>query len=279
MSTVTIIGAGVMGRGVAQAMAMAGHTVTLYDKSEEALQDAVNEIRQNLRFSSLMKLDMSGTLDDVMDRIHLIMTLSEINSDFVIENITENQEEKSKLYKELNAICDKECILIANTSCISITYLSSFLDNPGKAAGVHFMNPVPMIPAVELIRGEYTTDVTVKSIEVLLETMGKESIVVNDYPGFVSNRISHLMMNEAAFILQEGVALPADIDAVFIKCYGHKMGPLQTADLIGIDTVVDSLDVLFDSYKDSKYRCCPLLRKMVAAGKLGRKVRRGFYEY
>jgi 3-hydroxybutyryl-CoA dehydrogenase len=168
---------------------------------------------------------------------------------------------------------------MVNTSCISITKIGAITKRPDRVVGTHFMNPVPMMKAVEVIKGFYTSEKTIQRTKDLLTSLNKEGIVVNDFPGFVSNRISHLMMNEAAFIVQDQVADIKTVDEIFKKCYSHKMGPLETADLIGIDTVVESLQVLYDSYQDPKFRCCPLLKKMVDAGLLGRKSGRGFYEY
>jgi 3-hydroxybutyryl-CoA dehydrogenase len=167
----------------------------------------------------------------------------------------------------------------ANTSCISITRIGSVTRRPAKVVGVHLMNPVHLKPTVEVIRGFHTADCTVGTLLQLFARLDKEAIVVEDMPGFVSNRISHLFMNEAAFVLQDSVATAEQIDAIFRKCFGHKMGPLETADLIGLDTVMRSLDVLHESFQDPKYRCCPLLRKLVHAGHLGRKAGKGFYAY
>ena len=163
--------------------------------------------------------------------------------------------------------------------CISITEIASFSDRMEQVIGVHFMNPVPLIPTVEAIRGKKTTDETIEKTNDLIRKIGKRSIVINDSVGFVSNRISHLMMNEAAYLVYEEVATPEQIDDIFRSCYGHKMGPLETADLIGLDTVTNSLQILYDKYKDKKFRCCPLLKDMVRVNELGRKSGKGFYRY
>ena len=170
-------------------------------------------------------------------------------------------------------------VAAAQRSCISITQIASATKRPANVVGIHLMNPVHLKPTVEVIRGFHTSDQTIETLLQLFSRLGKEAIIVEDLPGFVSNRISHLFMNEAAFVLQDQVATAANIDAIFKRCFGHKMGPLETADLIGLDTVVRSLDVLYESFQDSKYRCCPLLRKLVHAGHLGRKSGRGFYVY
>jgi len=167
----------------------------------------------------------------------------------------------------------------ANTSCISITRIGAATKRPASVVGIHLMNPVHLMPTVEVIRGFHTSERAVEALLRLLSVLGKEAIVVEDMPGFVSNRISHLFMNEAAFVLQDHVASAGQIDMIFKKCFGHKMGPLETADLIGLDTVMRSLDVLYESFQDPKYRCCPLLRKLVHAGHLGRKSGRGFHVY
>ncbi|WP_242655185.1 3-hydroxyacyl-CoA dehydrogenase family protein [Clostridium cellulovorans] len=174
---------------------------------------------------------------------------------------------------------NESCLFLVNTSCISITKIASLTKRPDKVIGTHFMNPVHIKTAVEAIKGFYTSEETIEKTKELLSKMGKEMIIVNDLPGFVSNRISHLFMNEAAFVVQDQVAAPAEVDAIFKKCYGHVMGPLETADLIGLDTVVDSLEVLYESYQDPKFKCCPLLKKMVDANLKGRKTGKGFYDY
>jgi 3-hydroxybutyryl-CoA dehydrogenase len=183
------------------------------------------------------------------------------------------------VYRALDALCPPEVCFGVNTSCISITRVAGFTQRPDRVIGMHFMNPVYLKTSIEIIRGYHTSEQTIQAARNLLRQLGKDAILVNDYPGFVSNRISHLFMNEAAFVVQDQVATPHEVDAIFKKCYGHTMGPLETADLIGLDTVVHSLDVLYESYQDSKFRCCPLLRKMVHAGLLGVKSGKGFYEY
>jgi 3-hydroxybutyryl-CoA dehydrogenase len=186
---------------------------------------------------------------------------------------------KKPLYEELDRILPGDVCFGANTSCISITRIGSLTRRPDKVVGMHFMNPVFMKPVVEVIRGYHTSDETLMTVHRLLSQLKKEAIVVGDLPGFVSNRISHLFMNEAIFVLQDNLASAEQIDSLFKKCFGHKMGPLETADLIGLDTVMHSLDVLYDSFHDPKFRCCPLLRKLVDAGQFGRKSGRGFYVY
>jgi 3-hydroxybutyryl-CoA dehydrogenase len=281
MIKVGIIGAGVMGRGVAQCLAQSSVHVVLLDISEEILEKARDEIYNHVRLQALFKKSEALEAPDiVISRITFSMDYDLLKDvDFIIENATEKWDVKMEIYKRIDRICKDECIFAVNTSCLSITRIASLTGRPDKVIGTHFMNPVPMIHTVETIRGYHTSENTIEKTKKLFSAMGKDYILVNDFPGFVSNRISHLLMNEAAFIVQDQVASPQDVDDIFVKCYGHKMGPLETADLIGLDTVVYSLDVLYDDFQDSKFRCCPLLRKMVDAGLLGRKSGQGFYSY
>ena len=278
---VGIVGAGTMGRGVAQVAAENGHLVQLIDISSEALKNAENEIYNLCRFRNFQAHD--GPVkppDAVLSRIAFHTDIDALSdADYVVENVVENIQIKEKVYRQADSICGKSVIFAANTSCISITKLASYTNRREQVIGIHFMNPVPMIPAVEVIKGFHTSQETVVHTKGFLKSLNKEGIVIHDFPGFVSNRISHLMMNEAAFIVQDHCATPEDVDSIFRNCYGHKMGPLETADLIGLDTVKDSLEVLYDSYHDPKFRCCPLLAKMVDAGLLGRKSGEGFYKY
>lgn len=275
-----VIGAGVMGTGVAQCLAQSKMEVILLDITEEELNAGMEKIKNNLRFQTLFNKGESENPEQVCSRIKCTTDFTILKkADFIIENVTESWQIKKAVYEKINGICNENCIFLVNTSCISITKIASLLKNPEKVIGVHFMNPVPMKTTVEVIKGYYTSEETVKHTMLLLKDIGKDGIIVNDFPGFVSNRISHLFMNEAAYVVQDQVASPADIDDIFKKCYGHKMGPLETADLIGIDTVVNSLEVLYESFQDSKFRCCPLLRKMVDAGLLGCKSGKGFYNY
>jgi 3-hydroxybutyryl-CoA dehydrogenase len=196
-----------------------------------------------------------------------------------VENVTEDWNVKRALYAALEPVLPGDVCIGVNTSCISITRIAGATARAASVVGVHFMNPVHLKPTVEVIRGLHTSQRAFDTLRALLAQLKKDAIVVDDLPGFVSNRISHLFMNEAAFVLQDGIAAAADIDQIFKKCFGHKMGPLETADLIGLDTVMRSLDVLYESYRDPKFRCCPLLRKLVHAGHLGRKTGKGFHDY
>ncbi len=281
IQTVGVVGAGVMGIGVAQNLAQAGFRVLLLDVSSEVLQRAKKDIIKNIRFSLLFdKTGRDESIENIVERIVFTTDYSTFaDADFVIENATEKWEIKKPIYEQLETVCPSRCIFAANTSAISITRIASATRRPSKVIGIHFMNPVPMKNTVEVIRGYHTRDATVATAKELLAAMGKTCIVVNDMPGFVSNRVLMLMVNEAIFLVQDGVAPAADIDTIFKSCFGHKMGPLETADLIGLDTILYSIEVLYESYNDSKYRPCPLLKKMVDAGQHGRKSGQGFYTY
>jgi 3-hydroxybutyryl-CoA dehydrogenase len=280
MGVIGVIGAGVMGAGVAQSLAQSKMEVVLLDITDEKLETAKRTIKDNLRFQALFRKEEIEDSQQVLSRIRFTTEYELLKeADTVIENVTENWQVKKSVYERINGICKENCIFLANTSCISITKIASLLKRKEKVIGVHFMNPVPMKITVEVIKGYHTSEETIEETMALLNKMGKEGIIVNDFPGFVSNRISHIFMNEAAFVVQDQVASPEDVDDIFKKCYGHKMGPLETADLIGLDTVVNSLEVLYETFQDSKFRCCPLLRKMVDAGLLGCKSGKGFYTY
>jgi 3-hydroxybutyryl-CoA dehydrogenase len=199
--------------------------------------------------------------------------------DYVIENVPEDWEIKREVFAALDAACKPDTVFIVNTSAIPITRVGAITGRPERVIGVHFMNPVPMKPAVELIPGVHTSAETVERTRQLLAAMGKHAVDVKDSCGFISNRLSHVFMNEAAYLVYEGVASAEAVDEVFRSCFGHPMGPLETADLIGVDTVLDSIEVIYQHYRDSKYRPCPLLMQMVDAGLRGRKAGRGFYDY
>ncbi|HZO73976.1 MAG TPA: 3-hydroxyacyl-CoA dehydrogenase NAD-binding domain-containing protein [Ktedonobacteraceae bacterium] len=276
-----VIGAGTIGTGLAVDLVLHNINVVLVDAAVEALERSRAEILKVVRFAPLIKKSAPHlSVDEALERIHFVTDIAEVGAcDFIVENATENVTIKEGIYRRLDRICQPDVCFGVNTSCIAITQIASFTARPERVIGMHFMNPVYLKAHVEVIRGYHTSEECIEIARGLLKLLEKEAIMVNDYPGFVSNRVSHLFMNEAAFVVQDQVATPKAVDDIFKKCYGHTMGPLETADLIGLDTVVNSLDVLYQSYQDPKFRCCPLLRKMVAAGLLGTKSGQGFYKY
>lgn len=276
-----VLGAGHIGIGVVTDLVLHGITAVVVDISDDILQRAQAEVLKNIRFAPLLSKTLPRlTPEEAKQRMVLTTDLKGVEScDFIIENVTEDWAVKKPVYEKLDRVVPAEVCFGANTSCLSITLIGSATKRPANVVGMHLMNPVHLMPTVEVIRGFHTSDRTIDTLLKLFSRLHKEALVVEDLPGFVSNRISHLFMNEAAFVLQDQVATAAKIDLIFKKCFGHKMGPLETADLIGLDTVVRSLDVLYESFQDPKFRCCPLLRKLVQAGHLGRKTGRGFHVY
>jgi 3-hydroxybutyryl-CoA dehydrogenase len=281
IEAIGVIGAGVMGAGVAQNFAQAGHQVFLIDVSKEILERAKARIEQSARFQTLFLKGAKSSKPDAITEKIIFSTDYQLleNADFVIENVTENWEIKEKVYRMIDPICPEHVIFAANTSAISITRIGSATRRAPRIVGTHFMNPVPLKQVVEVIRGFHTSEETIETTRAVLARVGKECVVVNDSPGFVSNRVLMLTINEAIFLLQERVASTEEIDRIFKTCFGHKMGPLETADLIGLDTILYSIEILQDSFKDDKFRPCPLLKKMVDAGLHGQKSGQGFYEY
>jgi 3-hydroxybutyryl-CoA dehydrogenase len=279
MSRVGVVGAGVMGAGVAHCAALAGHEVVLADTEPAALSGALRRIERDCRMSRLL----TGRGVDTAAVMAAITTAGSAAAlracEVVVENVTEKWEIKRPVYAELDAACPAETIFIGNTSAIPITRLGSATNRPDRVIGVHFMNPVPMKAAVELIPGRRTSSETVKRTREFLGTLNKEPILVKDSCGFISNRVLMLTVNEAAFCVHEGVGTASAVDEVFRNCFGHPSGPLETADLIGIDTILYSLEVLHEHYADPKFRPCPLLREMTDAGLHGRKSGEGFYVY
>ena len=278
---VGVIGAGNIGTAAVTDLVLHGISAVVVDISEEILRRAQADVVQNVRYAPLLSKTLPRVRkEEALARMVLTTELSEVAScDFVIENVTEDWEIKKQVYENLERVTPPELCFGANTSCISITQIAGATKRPANIVGIHLMNPVYLKPTVEVIRGFHTSDGTIDILLQLFSRLDKQAIIVEDMPGFVSNRISHLFMNEAAFVLQDQVTTAENIDAIFKRCFGHKMGPLETADLIGLDTVMRSLDVLYESFHDPKYRCCPLLRKLVHAGHLGRKTRKGFYHY
>lgn len=278
---VGVIGAGVMGIGVAQNLAQTGHQVILLDISDSILGKAREKIEQNARFRGLFNKQSGGSPPGEILKQIVFSTDYQLlkDVDFVVENATEKWDIKKDVYAQMDAICPEHCIFAADTSCISITRIGSVTRRPDRVIGMHFMNPVPLKSMVEVIRGYHTSQETIERSKSFLATMGKECVIVNDLPGFVSNRVLMLMINEAIYLVQDQVASPQEVDKIFKGCLGHKMGPLETADLIGLDTILYSIDALYEGFNDSKYRPCPLLKKMVDAGLLGCKSGQGFYPY
>lgn len=280
LETIGVIGAGVMGVGLAQALAQCGLRTLLIDISNSILESALGQIRNNARFARLLQKNLSSSPEEILGRIQVSADYAVLReADFVIENVTEQVAIKTEVYRRLDAICPPQCVFAANTSAIPITRIAAMTSRPAQVVGMHFMNPVPLKTAVEVIRGYHTSDETLGTATRLLALMGKKAILVGDSPGFVSNRVLMLTINEAIFLVQEKVATPEVVDEIFKNCFEHKMGPLETADLIGLDTILLSIEVLYDEFKDSKFRPCPLLRQMVDAGLHGRKNGRGFYSY
>jgi len=279
--TFGVVGAGVMGSEVAQAAAQQGLPTVLVDVSAGALERARRTIAQNLRFQRVLgSSGRAADRDEVLGRITFTTSLEDLaKADFVVENVTEDWEIKRGVYSKIDRICRPEVIFAANTSVIPITKIGSTTLRPTQVIGTHFMNPVSQKPVVEVIRGHHTSEATVAATLAALRTLGKRGIVVRDSPGFVSNRVLMLTVNEAVFLVHETVASAEEIDDIFRSCFGHKMGPLETADLIGLDTVLRSIELLYEQFCDPKYRPCPLLRRMVEAGLHGRKSGEGFYHY
>jgi 3-hydroxybutyryl-CoA dehydrogenase len=276
--TIGVIGAGTMGVGVSHAFAIAGYKVVLVDIYEETLEKAKQNIKKNMRFQKFFFKDIEKK--DFLDNIEFSTSIHTLRDcSMVIENVTENWDIKTEVYKALDEICLEGTIFGVNTSAIPITKVASLTNRPSKVIGVHFMNPVPIMPVVEVIRGYHTSEETVNYMDNILKSIGKDCKIVNDSPGFITNRAMMIFVNEAVFCLYENITDKESIDSLFKTCFGHKMGPLQTADLIGLDTILYSLNVLYEEFNDPKYRPCPLLKKMVAAGLLGVKSGQGFYQY
>lgn len=280
VNRVGVIGAGAMGHGIAQVFAQSGFHVRLNDVSLEFVDRGVKRIEQNLsrsvekgrinpeeRDSVLGRLVPTPSLDDFADR------------DFVVEAVLEKIEVKSGIFRALDRVCPKDVVLASNTSSIPITELAALVTNPSRVAGMHFFNPVPVMKLVEIVRALQTSEKTVDVVRSLSSRLGKTSVVVKDAAGFVSNRILCPMINEAIFALEQGVATKEGIDTVMKLGMSHPMGPLELADFVGLDIVLDVLEVLYSEYEDPKYRASPLLRNMVRAGYLGRKTKKGFYDY
>jgi len=266
---------------LSQALAQRGLAVYLVDVSPEVLEKVRNSFINNIRLQMMLNQDLNKEEpEDILKRVTFSVDYSIFSDiDYMIENVTEKWEIKKEVFVKLDEICPERCVFASNTSAIPIERIASVTKRQEKVIGLHFMNPVALKPTVEMIRGPQTSQETIEISKTLLSQMKKEWVLVNDSPGFVSNRVLMLAINEAIYLLQEHVASVEDIDRIFKSCFSHKMGPLETADLIGLDTILLSIEVLYESFHDDKYKPCPLLKKMVKEGILGRKNDKGFYNY
>jgi 3-hydroxybutyryl-CoA dehydrogenase len=280
IQSVGVLGVGQMGNGVAHVFAQYGFQVMLYDISADQLAKAQKTIQQNLDRQVKKGVIDPGSIQPIMDRVTIAKSLGDFSAcDLIIEAVNENESLKFDMFRQLDEIVKKDAILASNTSSISITRIAAVTKRPDKVIGMHFMNPVPVMQLVEVIRGLVTSDETFQTIAGLVEKLGKVMAVSQDYPGFIVNRVLMPMINEAIFVLYEGIATPEDIDKGMKLGTNHPMGPLALADLIGLDTVLAIISVLYEGFKDPKFRPCPLLVQMVNAGYLGKKSGRGFYTY
>ena len=280
IQTIMVIGAGQMGSGIAQVCAMAGYEVILHDLNEEIVHKGVNSIKKQLQKQEEKEKLTNSEKEKIIQRLNVFSTLDHAKkADLIIEAIIEKMEVKTSLFEKLDQLASENTILATNTSSLPITEIAAATTRPDRVIGMHFMNPVPIMKLVEIIRGLATSDEVYEQIEAVTRKLNKTPVEVQDFPGFVSNRILMPMINEAIFTVYEGVAEPEAVDEVMKLGMNHPMGPLTLADFIGLDTCLYIMETLHEGFGDDKYRPCPLLRKYVKAGWLGRKSGRGFYQY
>jgi len=280
MNKIGVIGAGTMGNGIAHVSALAGFDTVLMDIKDEFVDRGLNTIRKNLERQVKKEKINQTDMDVSLEKIEIGTDYAKVAAcDLVVEAATENEEIKLDIFKKLDHICQQSAILASNTSSISITKIAGATNRPEQVIGMHFMNPVPVMKLVEIVRGKKTDDTTTSEVVDLSEKMGKIPVKCNDSPGFISNRILMPMINEAIFCLEENVGTPEAIDTIMKLGMAHPMGPLALADLIGLDVCLNIINVLFSDFDDDKYKPCSLLIKMVENGHLGRKTGKGFYDY